>query len=143
VFPHVTFSMKLRGTMMVVDRQKIMRAIRNAVENGIKALRGEPGVIEMATWFDRTNVYIRISDTGVGMDASTLQNMMKPYFTTAHDGGGTGIGTMIMQHVVHAHGGSLRVTSEPGKGTQIVFRIPHGMEPLRKRVTEEVLEDAL
>ncbi len=124
MFPHVSFQMKLRGTMMNVDRLKLSRAIRNAVENSIKSLRGQPGTVEIATWFDRANVFIRVSDTGVGMDAETLSNMMKPYFTTAKDGTGTGIGTMIMQHVMNLHGGSLRVTSEPGVGTQVIFRIP-------------------
>lgn len=133
VFPHVTFSMKLRGTMMNVDRLKISRAVRNAVENGIKAMRGRPGLLEITTWFDRTNVYIKVSDTGDGMDATTLANMMKPYFTTSKDGSGTGIGTMIMQHVLHLHGGSLRVTSEQGVGTQVIFRIPHGMDGSRLR----------
>ncbi|CAN5480425.1 hypothetical protein BH10BAC6_BH10BAC6_16360 [soil metagenome] len=133
MFPHVAFSMKLRGTMMNVDRLKISRAVRNSVENAIKSLRGQRGTVEIATWFDRTNVYIRVSDTGVGMDADTLKNMMKPYFTTARDGSGTGIGTMIMQHVTHLHGGTLRVSSEPGVGTQVIFRIPHGMDGARLR----------
>jgi signal transduction histidine kinase len=127
MFPNVQFVMKLRGTMMNVDKLKLSRAVRNAVENAIKSLRGNQGTVEIATWFDRNNVYIRISDTGVGMDTLTLENMMKPYFTTAKEGSGTGIGTMIMQHVTHMHGGSLRVTSEPGEGTQVVFRIPIGL----------------
>lgn len=141
MFPHVTFSMKLRGTMMNVDRLKLSRAVRNAVENGIKALRGQPGQIEIATWFDRTYVYVRISDNGAGMDAHTLANMMRPYFTTSKDGSGTGIGTMIMQHVVHMHNGSLRVTSELGMGTQVVFRIPHGMEGPRLRNARYAVEE--
>lgn len=124
MFPHVHFVMKLRGTPVSIDRLKLSRGIRNAVENAIKSLRGSQGTVEIATWFDKTNVYFRITDTGVGMDTLTLENMMKPYFTTAKDGTGTGIGTMIMQHVTHLHGGSLRVTSEPGQGTQVVFRIP-------------------
>jgi signal transduction histidine kinase len=127
MFPHVTFQMKLKGTMIHVDRLKVSRAVRNAVENAIKALRGKPGTVEIATWFDRSNVFIRVSDTGVGMDAETLSNMMKPYFTTAKDGTGTGIGTMIMQHVMNLHGGSLRVTSEPGVGTQVIFRLPNDL----------------
>ena len=141
MFPHVTFSMKLRGTMMNVDRLKLSRAVRNAVENAIKALRGQPGTVEIATWADRENVYIRISDTGVGMDTLTLENMMKPYYTTAKDGSGTGIGTMIMQHVTNQHGGSLRVTSEPGEGTQVVFRIPHHMQGARH--THSELDEAM
>ncbi|MDZ4746351.1 MAG: HAMP domain-containing sensor histidine kinase [bacterium] len=141
MFPHVTFSMKLRGTMMNVDRLKLSRAIRNAVENGIKALRGQPGQVEIATWFDRTYVYVRVSDTGAGMDAHTLANMMRPYFTTSKDGSGTGIGTMIMQHVVHLHNGSLRVSSQLGAGTQVVFRIPHGMEGPRLRNARYAVEE--
>lgn len=124
VFPNVTFSMKLRGTLMHIDKQKVSRAIRNAVENGIRAMKGRPGTIELATWFDRSNIYIKVGDNGCGMDEETLNMMMKPYFTTSRDGTGTGIGTMIMQHVMQAHGGSLRVTSEPGRGTQIIFRFP-------------------
>ena len=132
MFPHVTFSMKLRGTFMQVDRLKLSRAIRNAVENAIKALRNQPGTVEISTWFDRTNVFIAVSDTGIGMDPETMANMMKPYFSTANDGTGHGIGTMIMHHVTKLHGGTIRVTSEPGKGTQVVFRIPHGMDPKEK-----------
>lgn len=127
MFPNVTFQMKLRGAMMNVDRLKLSRAVRNAVENAIKSLRGAEGIVEIATWFDRTNVFIRISDTGVGMDTLTLENMMKPYFTTSKDGSGTGIGTMIMQHVTFLHGGTLRIASDPGVGTQVIFRIPHHM----------------
>jgi signal transduction histidine kinase len=129
MFPHVSFSMRLRGTMMNVDRMKISRAVRNAVENAIKALRGNEGTVEIATWHDRLHVFISVSDTGIGMDPETMSNMMKPYFSTAQDGSGHGIGTMIMHHVMKLHGGAIRVTSEPGKGTQVIFRIPHEMDP--------------
>jgi two-component system NtrC family sensor kinase len=103
--------------------------VRNAVENAIKALRGQDGFVEIATWHDRLHVFISVSDSGIGMDPETMSNMMKPYFSTAHDGSGHGIGTMIMHHVMKLHGGSIRVTSEPGKGTQVTFRIPHEMDP--------------
>lgn len=141
MFPHVKFSMKLRGTMMNVDRLKVSRAVRNAVENAIKALRGQEGSVEIATWHDRLHVFISVSDTGVGMDPETMANMMKPYFSTAQDGSGHGIGTMIMHHVIKLHGGAIRVTSEPGKGTQVIFRIPHEMDPkdvLRMSSSERV-----
>ena len=131
MFPHVTFVLKLRGAVMNVDRLKLSRAIRNAVENAIKALRGAPGTVEIATWADREAVYVGVTDTGVGMDTLTMEHMMKPYFTTSRDGTGTGIGTMIMQHVTQLHGGTLHVTSELGQGTHVVFRIPHQMQGAR------------
>lgn len=132
MFPHVTFVLKLRGAVMNVDRLKLSRAIRNAVENAIKALRGAPGTVEISTWADREAVYVGVTDTGVGMDTLTMEHMMKPYFTTSRDGTGTGIGTMIMQHVTQLHGGTLHVTSELGQGTHVVFRIPHQMQGARQ-----------
>jgi signal transduction histidine kinase len=49
---------------------------------------------------------------------------------------------MIMQHVVQQHQGSLRVTSQLGQGTQVVFRFPHGMEGPRLR-NAQYAEDAV
>jgi len=46
-----------------------------------------------------------------------------------------------MQHVVHLHHGSLRVTSEQGMGTQVVFRVPHGMEGPRLRNARYAVEE--
>ena len=125
LFPHVKFFVNAQHYNLLCDKPKTIRAVRNAVENGIKSMQGKPGSITISNWNDNKYVYIGIQDTGMGMDESTKKKMLTPYFTTAKVSGGAGIGTMIMQHVMELHGGEILVNSEKGKGTQIVFSIPN------------------
>jgi signal transduction histidine kinase len=62
---------------------------------------------------------ITISDTGIGMDNDTLNNMYNPFFTTKSYG--TGLGLSIVYQIILEHGGQITVESELGRGT--VFRI--------------------
>ena len=125
LFPHVKFFVNAQHFNLLCDKPKTIRAVRNAVENGIKSMQGKPGSITINNWNDAKYVYIGIQDTGMGMDETTKKKMLTPYFTTAKVSGGAGIGTMIMQHVMELHGGEILVNSEKGKGTQIVFSIPN------------------
>ncbi len=120
MFPNVTFELELNHFDLLCDKPKMIRAIRNAIENAIKAFQGKNGIITLRNWKDIRNAYFSIADNGPGMDKTMLEKFLKPYFTT----GGTGIGTMIIQHVVELHGGILRVNSEKGKGTELLFVIP-------------------
>lgn len=125
VFPHVTFTVDVNHYNIVCDKPKLIRAVRNAVENGIKSMQGKPGSITITNWNDNKYAYIGVKDTGGGMDEATKKKMLTPYFTTAKKSGGAGIGTMIMQHVMELHGGEIIVNSTKGEGTQIVFCIPN------------------
>jgi len=58
---------------------------------------------------------LRVQDEGSGMTEEQLGKLFSPFFTTKADG--TGLGLSTVQKIVDAHGGSLRVTSEPGKGS--------------------------
>ncbi len=120
MFPNVEFETDLEHFTLQCDRLKMIRAIRNAIENAIKAFQGKKGLITISNWKDTRWAYFSIKDNGPGMDKSMIDKILKPYFTT----GGSGIGTMIMQHVVELHGGKMEVRTEKGKGTEIVFIIP-------------------
>ncbi|MGA1249101.1 MAG: ATP-binding protein, partial [Candidatus Kapaibacteriota bacterium] len=119
---HLSFTGK--QVMFLCDPIKLTRGLRNAVENGIRALQKNEGTVELQCTFDDNYVYFRIKDSGVGMDEFTRDNMMKPYFTTKRSHGGYGIGTMVMQKVAELHNGRIDIISEPGKGTIITFIIP-------------------
>jgi two-component system NtrC family sensor kinase len=74
---------------------------------------------------DNNRVAIHISDNGPGMPESIQQRLFDPFFTTKPVGKGTGMGMSISyQIVVDRHRGTLRCTSEQGKGTEFIIEIP-------------------
>lgn len=125
LYPNINFSVKAEHYNVSCDKAKILRAIRNAIENSIKSFQQNNGTITISNSSDSKFVYISVKDNGPGMDAKTKSKFIEPYFTTSKKNGGYGIGTMIMQHVMELHGGELKIDSEKGKGTEIIFCIPN------------------
>jgi signal transduction histidine kinase len=66
----------------------------------------------------------RVSDTGCGIKAEDKERIFEPFFTTKPAGKGTGLGMMLVQHVVEEHGGSIEIHSEPDQGTEVIVRLP-------------------
>jgi signal transduction histidine kinase len=69
-------------------------------------------------------VTVAVRDTGIGMPASDVQNAFQPFFTTKEVGKGTGLGLFLSRETVHAHGGTLSLVSEQGKGTTVTITLP-------------------
>lgn len=124
VFPGITLVNDSPSILFYCDKAKIARAIRNAIENSIKATDNGIGKVQINAERQSSKIVITIKDNGRGMSPETLEKMMIPYFTTGRKTGGSGIGTMIIQHVVELHGGSLEIRSELGIGTEIDFILP-------------------
>jgi CheY-like chemotaxis protein len=67
---------------------------------------------------------LRISDTGIGMEADVLKHLFEPFFTTKEIGTGTGLGLASSQGIVSQHKGWINVESVPGQGTSFRVYLP-------------------
>ena len=69
-------------------------------------------------------VVIEVSDTGTGMDATTIARAVQPYFTTKGVGKGSGLGLASVNGVCQQQGGGLLIRSAPGEGTTVIIALP-------------------
>ena len=99
------------------------QVLMNVISNAIDAIEGE-GEIAIVTRRDGSMLCISIGDTGKGMQAEVLERIFEPFFTTKPVGAGTGLGLSISYGIVQRHRGTLDVRSAPGRGTQMIIKIP-------------------
>ena len=111
-----------------MDPSQLERTILNLVLNARDALpTGGTIDIEVRDTQDSNEsaaqVAIVVSDTGIGMDATTREQACRPLFSTKGPDG-TGLGLSIVEQIVTRAGGTLRIDSELGKGTQVHLYFP-------------------
>ncbi|MGA9334273.1 MAG: ATP-binding protein [Rudaea sp.] len=95
----------------------------NLITNAAQAIDGN-GTLTIASKPVGKNIEISFSDTGCGIADDVLPNIFDPFFTTKPVGEGTGLGLSIVHKIVKGHGGSIKVRTAPGKGTQFVVNLP-------------------
>lgn len=106
--------------------QRIEQVVINLVLNALQALPERSRGVKVSTFHDAASgtVSIEVRDEGVGMSKEVLERITEPFFTTKLTSGGTGLGLSISYSIVKEHGGTLEFSSEPGRGTSAVIRLP-------------------
>ncbi len=111
------------------DAVGLRQVLLNLLTNAIDATEA-PGTIRVSAGLVPRNgqhgscVEIAVQDTGRGMSPDELRRAFEPFYTTKAPGRGTGLGLVIVDHIVHAHGGRLLVDSMPGRGATVRVRLP-------------------
>jgi signal transduction histidine kinase len=122
------------------DRRKLRQILVNLVSNAIK-FTPEKGRVTLSVKRNAQKgvLILVVSDTGIGMSASDLRDVMKPYRRLSGDRRsgehGTGLGLSIVHKLVETLGATIEIDSTPGRGTSVKIELPmttHG-EEMRKR----------
>lgn len=106
-----------------IDSAQIKQVFYNLIRNAYQAIPSEQnGVVSLKTYATDTHVHAVIGDTGSGISPEMMGVLFEPYKTTKSEG--NGLGLFIVRRILHDHGGSLRIESEPGKGTRMTVILP-------------------
>ena len=96
---------------------------RKALAAGDGAAAYEP-ILRLTTQRENASIKIKIRDNGSGMPPDVVEKIFNPFFTTKPANQGTGLGLSMSNDIVRKHGGTIRVESEVGKGTEMVVHLP-------------------
>lgn len=114
-------------TMVAGDRERLVQLLWNLLEN---ALRYTPagGTVSIALRREGKVAELTVSDTGIGIPAEHLPHIFERFYRVdrarSRSQGGTGLGLAIAKQVAAAHGGQIRVRSEPGEGSTFTVALP-------------------
>ncbi len=109
---------------MLGDHDKLQQLFINLVLNAIDASSDGGRIAISVSPADDGHVAVRVRDDGHGMAPDIAARVFEPFFTTKPAGRGSGLGLVVAKGIVSDHGGTISVTSAPGRGTQFSLTFP-------------------
>jgi two-component system cell cycle sensor histidine kinase/response regulator CckA len=136
------------------DATQIRQVLMNIIVNASDSLENKPGTITVETGSAHLPaddfsgaatfgaalktgdyVYVKITDTGIGMNEGTLSRIFDPFFSTKFAGHGLGLAAAL--GIVRSHHGTIRIKSTPGKGSVFTVYLPASTLPLTQVTPEK------
>jgi nitrogen fixation/metabolism regulation signal transduction histidine kinase len=116
----ITYSLEIEPEDQILraDRNLLQQVLINLIRNSLEALQEEDHLqIVIRSKVKNKRLLIVISDNGTGILPGILDEIFVPFYTTKPQG--SGIGLSLSRQIMRMHGGNLKVTSEPGAGTNV------------------------
>jgi PAS domain S-box-containing protein len=131
----ITVKSQLSGhlTATPIDVTQMQQVLVNLIKNAMQAMtRG--GTLTLQTGETNDHVWVSVGDTGGGIPQEQVTRIFEPFYTTKTKG--SGLGLMIVQRIVRAHGGNIELESHEGRGTN--FRIWLPLHERKPRLLEAI-----
>lgn len=119
-----------------IDPTQIQQVLVNLVKNAMQAMT-KGGMLTVQTGEGSEDIWVSVGDTGGGIPQDQLNRIFEPFYTTKKKG--SGLGLMIVQRIVRAHGGRIELESQVGRGA--TFRIWLPLHERKPRLLEAPMHD--
>jgi two-component system phosphate regulon sensor histidine kinase PhoR len=114
--------------VVVADNDRMRQVISNLLDNAIKYGRAGGTTRVEGAVLDDGRIEITVVDDGPGIPRESQERIFERFYRVdkarSREQGGTGLGLAIVKHVIGAHGGEVRLESEPGSGSRFIFILP-------------------
>ncbi|MCU0594841.1 MAG: ATP-binding protein [Desulfobacterota bacterium] len=108
---------------VLIDVNQVEQVFINFLINAVEAIQGQ-GSVSVRSYRDDDGqgAVVEIEDSGMGIPQEHLERIFEPFFSTKPKG--TGLGLAVNYGIIQKHGGQIKVSSQPGRGTTMTVRLP-------------------
>ncbi len=122
------------------DRDRLLQALDNLLSNAVK-FTADGGLVRLAAFEDEQDVCFVVEDTGQGMTTEQQAKLFTQFWQARRgDRRGVGLGLTIVKGIVDAHGGTIAVESNPGRGSTFRIRMPKSIVDEAVSGTESMMQ---
>ena len=109
------------------EANRLIQVALNLMSNAGQAMAGK-GRMTVTTGQNADEVFMKVADTGTGIEPEDMQHIFEPFFTRKEPGQGTGLGLSVSQSIVESFGGRIEVLSHVGQGALFTVFLPVSRE---------------
>ncbi len=112
---------------VVGDRDALLTVLLNLLDNAYKYTRDDKHIM-LRVYAADSNVCFKVADNGIGLSRRAMKRIFERFYqvdrSLSRSAGGCGLGLSIVKFIVDAHGGTIKVSSEPGRGSTFTVKLP-------------------
>ncbi|MHA2271193.1 MAG: PAS domain S-box protein [Candidatus Hodarchaeales archaeon] len=111
---------------ILADKEMLLQVFHNLINNAIDAVVAikKSRMIRITSVIEGSEVVMRVTDNGKGIQQENLAKVFDPFFTTKKMGKGTGLGLAVCKSIVEKHNGQIKLRSPRGEGAEVEVRFP-------------------